>query len=72
MTKKKTKRTKRKTSTKRRPKLSRRVQELASIFIAEEMRSGQYPRAQAIAIGISRARAFDKEMQRRCGPPRRG
>jgi dethiobiotin synthetase len=28
----------------------------ASKFIAEEMETGKYPRAQAVAIGISRAR----------------
>jgi hypothetical protein len=39
------------------PRLSGRVRELASKYIAEEFRTGQYKRSQAMAIGISRARA---------------
>jgi Family of unknown function (DUF6496) len=38
------------------PKLTPREKELASGFIAEEIEAGLYPRKQAIAIGISRAR----------------
>jgi hypothetical protein len=37
-------------------KLRGQTRELASKFIAEEIRTGKYPREQAIAIGISRAR----------------
>jgi hypothetical protein len=37
-------------------KLRGQARELASKFIAEEIRTGKYPRKQAIAIGISRAR----------------
>jgi hypothetical protein len=36
--------------------LSHKAQELASRYIAEEMKTGKYERQQAIAIGISRAR----------------
>jgi hypothetical protein len=36
--------------------LSKKTQELASRYIAEEMKTGKYERQQAIAIGISRAR----------------
>ena len=39
------------------PKLRGRTKELASKYIAEEFRTGKYKRSQAIAIGISRARA---------------
>lgn len=38
------------------PKLRGRARSLASKYIAEEERTRQYPRKQAIAIGISRAR----------------
>lgn len=38
------------------PKLAGARRELASKFIAEEMGTGKYPRKQAVAIGISRAR----------------
>lgn len=41
-------------------KLRDQARELASKFIAEEIRTGKYPRKQAIAIGISRARRQDK------------
>lgn len=41
----------------RRPKLHGKLAHLASEKIAEEVRSGKYPRAQAVAVGISRARA---------------
>lgn len=45
-----------KTSPKKYPKLRGSARSLASKFIAEETRSG-LPRKQAIAVGISRARA---------------
>jgi hypothetical protein len=38
-------------------KLTGKTRTLASKFIAEEVRTGKYPREQAVAIGISRARA---------------
>jgi len=47
----------------KRPKLRGRTKELASRFIAEETKTGQYPRKQAIAIGISRAKAESKKVQ---------
>lgn len=47
--------------TKKRPKLRGKVETLASKFIAEEMRTHKYPKQQAIAIGISRARTKVKE-----------
>lgn len=47
------------------PKLSPREKELASKFIAEEITTGQYPRKQAIAIGISRATAASKKPSRK-------
>lgn len=37
-------------------KLPKKAQKLTSKYIAEEMRTGKYPRKQAIAIGMSRAR----------------
>ena len=43
------------------PKLSPKEKGLASKYIAEEMDTGQYPRKQAIAIGINRARASAKK-----------
>jgi hypothetical protein len=45
-----------KTIRKNTKKLRGQTRELASKFIAEEIRTGKYPREQAIAIGISRAR----------------
>lgn len=55
----------RKTSAKQ-PKLQGTTRSLASQYIAEEMRTQKYPRKQAIAIGISRARAkTKKERQKR-------
>ena len=42
-------------------KLTHKEQKLASRFIAEEVRTRQYPREQAIAIGISRAKAQAKK-----------
>jgi hypothetical protein len=41
---------------KNRTKLTGKTRELASKFIAEEMETHRYPRKQAVAIGISRAR----------------
>lgn len=38
------------------PKLRGKTRELASKFIAEEVKTHQYSRKQAVAIGISRAR----------------
>lgn len=38
----------------------RKIPPSAGEYIAEEMRTGKYPREQAIAIGISRARAAEK------------
>lgn len=46
----------RKKPRKKRARLSPRARELASQFIAEEHRTKKYPREQAIAIGLSRAR----------------
>ena len=41
---------------KRQPRLRGRTRDLASKYIAEEVSTHKYPRAQAIAIGISRAK----------------
>ena len=41
-------------------KLRGEARELASKFIAEEMETHKYPRKQAIAIGISRAKRASK------------
>jgi len=49
-----------KKKTKKYPKLRGQSRKLAGKFIAEETRAG-YPRKQAIAIGISRARASEKK-----------
>jgi hypothetical protein len=46
-------------------KLRGKTRELASRFIAEEIRTRKYPREQAIAVGISRARSAVKK-KRRC------
>ena len=46
-------------------KLTGRARKLASKFIAEEVRTGKYPRKQAVAVGISRARAEAAEESRR-------
>jgi hypothetical protein len=43
------------------PKLSRRVQKLASKYIAEEVSLKKYSPAQAKAIGINRAKTFAKK-----------
>ena len=50
---------KRKTS-KKPSKLRGKAKVLASRFIAEEMETHKYPRKQAIAIGISRAKRASK------------
>ncbi len=46
---------------KKQPKLRGKARTLAGKYIAEEMRTKKYPRAQAIAIGISRARTQAKK-----------
>lgn len=48
--------------TKKYPKLRGRSRKLASKFIAEEIRAG-IPQRQAVAIGISRARAAQKKTE---------
>ena len=45
-------------------KLTGKTRKLAGKYIAEEMRTKKYPRAQAIAIGISRARAKSAGVKR--------
>jgi len=50
-----------KKASKTQPKLRGKARALASKFIAEEMRTKKYPRAQAIAIGLSRARTQAKK-----------
>ena len=47
-------------SRKNHPKLTGKTKQLASQFIAEEVHTHKYPRKQAIAIGISRARSKTK------------
>ena len=49
---------------KKKMKLSLAEKRLAPEFIAEEVRTGRYPRKQAIAIGISRAKAQAKKIRR--------
>ena len=46
------------------PKLRGRARELAGKFIAEEVRTGKYPREQAVAVGISRAREEARKNRR--------
>ena len=48
----------------KRKKLTAREKKLASRYIAEEIETGKYPRKQAIAIGISRAKAQAKKIRR--------
>lgn len=43
------------------PKLSHRVQKLASKYIAEEFETGKYKPRQAKAIGINRAKRYAKK-----------
>lgn len=50
-----------KKTTKKPAKLKGKAQTLASKYIAEEIETGKYPRQQAIAIGLSRARAATKK-----------
>jgi hypothetical protein len=51
--------------TKKKKKLTGRERKLASRYIAEEIETGRYPRKQAIAIGISRAKAGAKKTRHR-------
>jgi len=51
-------------SKKIRTRLTGKVRELASKYIAEEIETDQYPRKQAIAIGISRAVAETKRTKK--------
>ena len=44
-----------------RKKLTAGEKKLASRYIAEEIETGKYPRKQAIAIGISRAKSEAKK-----------
>jgi hypothetical protein len=53
------------TVTEKTRKLTGKTKVLAGKFIAEEVETGKYPRRQAIAIGISRARADTAEERRR-------
>ncbi len=46
------------------PKLKGKTRKLVGKYIAEEMRTKKYPRKQAIAIGISRARASTAKTKR--------
>ena len=46
---------------KKKRKLTAKEKRLSSRYIAEEIETGKYPRKQAIAIGISRARATAKK-----------
>jgi len=39
------------------PKLGQQARKLAKKAIREEIKTGKYPRRQAVAIGLSRARA---------------
>lgn len=55
------KKTASKKTSKKQPKLRGKTRDLASKYIAEEMHTKKYPRAQAIAIGISRARTQAKK-----------
>ena len=51
--------------TRKKRKLTSKERKLASRYIAEEIETEKYPRKQAIAIGISRARAATKKISRR-------
>jgi hypothetical protein len=46
-------------------KLSVEARKLAGDFIAEEVRTVRYPRKQAVAVGLSRARAAASELRRK-------
>jgi hypothetical protein len=50
---------------KKRKKLTREEKRLAARFIGEEIKTKEYPRKQAIAIGISRARSAAKKARRK-------
>ena len=50
---------------KKHKKLTLAEKRLASRYIAEEVKTRQYPHKQAIAIGISRARAGLKKTKRK-------
>ena len=52
------------------PKLSRRVQKLASKYIAEEVRSHKYGQKQAEAVGINRAKTYAKKHPLRTYKPK--
>jgi hypothetical protein len=54
---------------KTRHKLSGKSRKIASKYIAEEIKTKKYPLKQAIAIGISRARAATKKIARRRRKP---
>jgi hypothetical protein len=54
-----------KTKRRRLSKVSKATRALVSKYVAEEVRTGKYSREQAVAIGISRARAAVAETQRR-------
>ena len=51
--------------TRKKRNLTSKERKLASRYIAEEIETEKYPRKQAIAIGISRARAATKKTSRR-------
>jgi hypothetical protein len=53
------------TKKEKRRKLTKKSRALASKYVAEEVRTGKYSREQAVAIGISRARAAVAETRRR-------
>ena len=50
---------------KHRRKLTREERKLASRYIPEEIKTKQYPRTTAIAIGISRAQADVRKIRRK-------
>ena len=54
---------------KTRNKISGKLRKMTSKYIAEEIETERYPRKQAIAIGISRARAAAKKIARRRRKP---
>jgi hypothetical protein len=55
----------RRVAKKKYPRLKGRVRALARKYVAEEVETKKYPREQAVAIGISRARAEVAETRRR-------
>ena len=46
------------------PKLRGKTRELAGKYVAEEIRTGKFPRNQAVAVGISRAREETRRSRR--------